>query len=74
MDFSKALIKLKQGKKLKRIGWNGKKQFVKHYKSDNFDCRCEAFIIINEVTNISGFWCPSVSDLFAEDWEIYKGE
>lgn len=28
MDFSQALIEIKAGKKLKRVGWNGKGMFV----------------------------------------------
>ena len=28
MDFSQALVLLKEEKKMKRVGWNGKNQFV----------------------------------------------
>ena len=71
MDFSEALTYLKQGGKLKRKGWNGQNQYVK-------SCKCEfygkMFIIINTATNVINSWVPSVSDLYAEDWEFYKGE
>lgn len=71
MDFSEALINLKQGKKLKRKGWNGKNLFVQSYKS----AICgDMFAIINTATlpNTINSWVPSVSDLYAEDWELYE--
>ena len=42
-SFSWALMRLKEGAKIQRKGWNGK-----------------------------GMWVPSISDLFAEDWEEVK--
>ena len=71
MDFSGALNYLKHGGKLKRTGWNGKNLFVKSYKSDVCG---DMFIIVNVATEKTNSWVPSVSDLYAEDWEIYKGE
>lgn len=73
MDFSEALNYLKQGGKLKRKGWNGQFQYVK-------SCKCEfcgkMFVIVNigTIPNTVNIWVPSISDLFADDWEIYKGE
>ena len=32
MDFGKALVSLKQGKRVQRFGWNGKGMFVVHQK------------------------------------------
>ena len=68
MNFSEALFYLKQGKKLKRKGWNGKNLFVQSYKS----AICgDMFIIVNVAAETTNSWIPSVSDLYAEDWEIY---
>lgn len=71
MDFSLALTNLKKGEKLKRKGWNGKHLYVKSFNSDICG---DMFIITNEATNTVNSWIPSVSDLYAEDWEIIKGE
>ena len=68
MNFSEALINLKQGKKLNRKGWNGKHQFIRTYKSHICG---DMFIIVNTATETINSWIPSVSDLYAEDWEIY---
>lgn len=69
MNFSKALNNLKQGKAMKRTGWNGKNLFVKSYKSDVCG---DMFIIVNTKKDTINSWVPSVSDIYAEDWEIYK--
>lgn len=71
MDFSEALNYLKHDGKLKRKGWNGKNLFVKSYKSDVCG---DMFIIVDTETNVINSWVPSVSDLYAEDWEFYEGE
>ena len=71
MNFSEALIELKKGCSLKRTGWNGKNLYVLAFKS--IFCG-EMFLITNTATNIINSWVPSVSDLYAEDWELYKGE
>lgn len=68
MNFSEALNNLKQGKNLKRKGWNGKNLFVKSYKSDVCG---DMFIIVNVATETTNSRVPSVSDLYAEDWETY---
>ena len=67
MDFSQALILLKHGRKLKRKGWNGKNLFVQTYK--DFICG-DMFIIVNIRAATINSWVPSVSDLYAEDWEL----
>lgn len=69
MDFSEALNKLKKGHALKRIGWNGKKLYVITHKSDVCG---DMFVIVNEEKDTINSWHPSISDLYAEDWEIYK--
>lgn len=70
MDFSEALLKLKQGEKLKRKGWNGQSQYVKSYKREICG---DILIIVNIQKDTINSWHPSISDLFASDWEIHKG-
>lgn len=68
MNFSDALDYLKQGKKLKRKGWNGKNLYVSSFTS--YLCG-KMFVIQNVSTDTCNSWVPSVSDLYAEDWELY---
>lgn len=69
MNFSEALIELKKGQRLKRNGWNGKNLYVTTYVSTYCD---DMFVIVNAITASVSCWVPSVSDLYAEDWEIFK--
>lgn len=70
MDFSEALKLLVKGEKLKRKGWNGQNQYVKTFKSEVCG---DMFIIVNIQKDTINSWHPSISDLFANDWEIHKG-
>jgi hypothetical protein len=71
MNFGKALELLKQGKKIMRKGWNGKNMYVevrtlydvKGYVIDN------PGLLIKTPTDYFNNWVPSITDLFAEDWE-----
>ena len=86
MDFSEALDALKEGKKIRRVGWNGKGQYVQLAYMDtcimsdgtaisepvpaNFGSRFLMFV------GTSGYqcgWLASQADLLAEDWEIVDG-
>lgn len=67
MNFSQALMYLKLGKKLKREGWNGKNLYVEAFK--DFVCG-DMFIIVNIRAATINSWVPSVSDLYADDWEV----
>lgn len=95
-NFGQAIEYLKDGKCLRRIGWNGKGLFV----CKQIPCTLEG-LIIDKVQSLPGSckeilraregvptikytnqmliinpdgradsWVPSVSDIFAEDWEI----
>lgn len=87
MNFSEALEQLKQGKLLKRAGWNGKDQFVYMVQGSEFVVnRPPLNVIFPEGTNIvyrphidmkyqdgtCGVWLSSMGDLMAEDWEIVE--
>ena len=94
-SFSEAIKLLKQGKALRRSGWNGKNLFVikqipAHIESDiipkmqslpqsakdliingkgfiDYTSQC---LIYNGNTGRADSWVPSISDIFAEDWEV----
>lgn len=86
MNFSDALIEIKNGKLLLRGGWNGKNQFVFLVKGSNFNVnRAPLNSIFKEGTLITyrshidmkyqdgtiGVWAPTMGDVMAEDWEIH---
>ena len=97
MTFGTAIELLRQGKSIRRKGWNGKglfviKQIPAHIESDiiskmqslpqsakdlilagkgfiDYTSQC---LIYNENTGLADSWVPSISDVFAEDWEIVE--
>lgn len=80
MDFGKALEALKKNKKVARNGWNGKGMFI--FRDPGYDCNgyqtftgekyihVEPHLLIKNVRGTLDTWVPSISDLFAEDWQI----
>ena len=84
MDFGEAIKLLKQGKKLQREGWNGKKQYIElatniSYKNAKGGIvNCEHDVIGNKAIAFVGTsgvqmgWLASQSDILAEDWKIVK--
>lgn len=83
MDFGKALVALKQGKKVARKGWNGANMFAYlvpggSYKSETDVAKKEfgdyteynPYLALKTVTGKVSTWAPSGSDALAEDWEI----
>jgi hypothetical protein len=85
MNFSEALEEIKNGKLLKRAGWNGEDQFVFLVNGSEFDVNREPLLSIFDLgTRIKyrphidmkyqdgsvGVWLSSMGDLMAEDWEI----
>lgn len=77
MDFEWALKKIKEKVKVQRKGWNGKGMYVEldevHTHNKNHDFAIiEPMILIKNVKNTFNSWVPSVSDLFADDWQEYK--
>lgn len=84
MDFGKAIIELKNGKKLARQGWNGKSQYIElasciSYKNadgeivnvnhNNIGNNAIAFV---GTSGIQLGWLASQADMLAEDWVIVE--
>lgn len=84
-NFGWALEMLKEGKKVRRAGWNGKGQWVCYmppFTVENPNERTQAHGI-TEAFECGGYcvlwnsqgvwqpgWVPSQGDLFATDWEL----
>jgi Protein of unknown function (DUF2829) len=83
MDFSEALLKLKNGSKVTRNGWNGKGQFIYFVPESTYPAQTEiakatfgknvpygAYLAIRTVQNNVVPWLASQTDLLANDWEV----
>lgn len=84
MDFSKALDLLKQGRRLKRAGWNNPNQYIYHVPAAEYPAMTDvakaefgatgnvpytAYLAIKTVQGTVAPWLASQTDLLAEDWE-----
>lgn len=80
MNFGQAIEALKQGKRVKRKGWNGKKQYIElataisYVNADGKTVNCEHEAIGNKAIAFVGTsgvqmgWLASQADMLAEDW------
>lgn len=85
ITFSKALDALKEGKRVARIGWNGKGMFVFLVPGSTFkvnrapllgiypegtEINYHAHIDMKTADNMIVPWLASQTDILAEDWEV----
>lgn len=83
MDFGKALEAIKNGKKAKRRGWNGKEQYIclgenftyerDHgtYTAIHHDIGGKAIVFVG-IRGVQVGWLASQADMLADDWEIVE--
>ena len=86
-DFGKAIQLLKEGKKVSRLNWNGKGQFVYYVPADRYVAKTDiaksiadedgkvnyrAYLALKTVQGDIATWIPSISDCLAEDWYIVE--
>ncbi len=67
-DFSHALYLIRRDKKVTRVGWNGKGQWIAVQYPDSFSKMTLPYIYFYTVHGHVVPWCPSQSDLLATDW------
>ena len=84
MNFGEAIKLLKQGKKMQREGWNGKKQYIelatnisyKNTKGEVINAEHEAIgnkaIAFVGTSGVQLGWLASQADMLAEDWRIVQ--
>lgn len=53
--------------KMQSLPQSAKEQILKHTGFISYESQC---LIYNEETGRADSWVPSISDIFAEDWEI----
>lgn len=89
MDFSVALLAIKDGRRVARAGWNGKGMFIFLVPGSRFVVNREPLLsIMGEGTEVTyhahidmktaqGYvvpWLASQADLMAEDWGLVSAE
>ena len=83
MNFGQAIEAVKDGKKAKRQGWNGKNQYIElatcvSYKNaqgeianvDHAQMGNKAIAFVG-TSGIQLGWLASQADMLSEDWEIF---
>lgn len=85
MNFGEALAAIKAGKRVARVGWNGKGMFLFLVPGSTFTVNREPLLsIMGEGTQVQyhahidmktaqGYvvpWLASQADLLSEDWEV----
>lgn len=89
MDYSQALIAIKEGKKLQRTGWSGKNMFIFHVPGSTFEVNRPPLLGIFPEGKVVKYgdhidmltadgtvvpWLCSQTDSFALDWEIVESK
>lgn len=85
INFSQALIALKQGEKLTRVGWNAPHQFVYLVPAASYAAQTpaakerfgemvpyRAYFALVTAQNDVATWQPTPSDVLADDWKVLR--
>lgn len=87
LTFGDALLMLKAGKRLARLGWNGRGMFVyfvppasypvqtgaaKAYFGEGSMVPYNAYLAIKNVGDAVSTWVPSVNDCLSTDWQVIE--
>lgn len=70
MNFGQAIEALKTGKKVARLGWNGKGMWLGLQIPDEHSKMGLPYIFMSTVTGQLVPWLASQTDILCEDWEI----
>lgn len=69
MNFSYALNYIKQGKKVRRSGWNGKGMWIGLQKPDLYSKMTLPYIYMYTADQHFVPWLASQTDILSDDWE-----
>lgn len=70
MNFSYALADLKAGRKVQRIGWNGKGMWLKLQTPTDTSKMTLPYIYMKTADDNLVPWLASQTDLLADDWQL----
>jgi hypothetical protein len=68
MTFGEALKHIKDGRAVRRIGWNGKGMWLELQRPDAHSKMTLPYIFMVTVTGDRVPWLASQTDILAEDW------
>lgn len=84
-SFGQAIEMMKNGKRMSRRGWNGKRQYIelatgisyKNAEGEIVNAEHEAIgnaaIAFVGTSGVQMGWLASQADMLAEDWEVHEG-
>ena len=74
MNFGEALEAIKNGKKAKRKGWNGKEQYIELAQNISYQNMGGEVVNCNHesTSGVQMGWLASHADMLADDWEIME--
>lgn len=74
LDFSGALLEMKYGRKIQRVGWNGKNMWIAIQYPDDESKMTLPYIYMKTVDDNLVPWLASQTDILAYDWQVIQGE
>lgn len=74
MDFSSALLLLKQGHRVAREGWNGKGMWLGLERPTPGSKMTRPFIYMKDAQGGFVPWLASQTDVLSEDWAVLPDE
>lgn len=66
--FGEAILRLKNGKRCTRKGWNGKNMYIELQTPDEHSKMSKPYIYIKTVEGDLVPWLASQADMLEEDW------
>lgn len=72
MTFGQALDMLSVGRRVTRMGWNGKNQWVKAQYPDEKSKMGAPYLYLSNAQGVLVPWVPSQGDLFGGDWLLVE--
>ena len=72
MDFSFALFALKEGNRVAREDWNGKRMYVELQTPTDTSKMTRPYLYMKAADDSLVPWVVSQSDLLAEDWVLVE--
>ena len=67
-NFGEALKRAKAGKKIARLGWNGKGMWIEIQRPDGQSKMTLPYLFLNYPEGHTVPWLASQTDLLSEDW------
>lgn len=74
MDFGEAIRLLKAGKKVARVGWNGKGMWLGLQVPDEHSKMKRPYIYMSDAQGLLVPWLASQTDMLAEDYMVVPVE